>query len=49
LKDPAMIQAQAILAFIITTSLLFGVRVARRQAAQHVLATQELPVHGRRR
>jgi len=49
LKDPAMIQAQAILAFIITTSLLFGVRVARRQAAQHVLATRELPMLGRRR
>nr|WP_275690446.1 MASE1 domain-containing protein [Luteibacter yeojuensis] len=48
-KDPAMIQAQAILAFIITTSLLFGVRVARRQAALHVLAARELPLHGRRR
>jgi len=44
-QDPAMIQAQAILAFIVTTSLLFGVRIARRQAALHLLAAQELPVH----
>jgi glucose-6-phosphate-specific signal transduction histidine kinase len=49
LQDPAMIQTQAILAFIITTSLLFGVRIARRQAALHVLATRELPAHGPRR
>ena len=50
LQDPAMIQAQAILAFIITTSLLFGGRLARRQAAAlHGLAASELPVHGRRR
>jgi glucose-6-phosphate-specific signal transduction histidine kinase len=49
LQDPAMIQAQAILAFIITTSLLFGVRIARRQAAVHVLAHEGLSAHGRRR
>ena len=37
LRDPAMIQAQVVLAFAITTSLLFGVRVARRLAASHPL------------
>jgi glucose-6-phosphate-specific signal transduction histidine kinase len=37
LRDPAMIQAQVVLAFVITTSLLFGVRVARRLAASHPL------------
>lgn len=35
LQDPSMIQAQTILAFVISTSLLFGVRVARRIAASH--------------
>jgi glucose-6-phosphate-specific signal transduction histidine kinase len=37
LRDPAMIQAQVVLAFVISTSLLFGVRVARRLAASHPL------------
>jgi two-component system sensor histidine kinase UhpB len=37
LLDPAMIQAQVVLAFVISTSLLFGVRVARRLAANHPL------------
>ncbi|HVI54505.1 MAG TPA: MASE1 domain-containing protein [Luteibacter sp.] len=37
LRDPAMIQAQVVLAFVISTSLLFGVRVARRLAASHTL------------
>lgn len=37
LRDPAMIQAQVVLAFVISTSLLFGVRVARRLAASHSL------------
>jgi glucose-6-phosphate-specific signal transduction histidine kinase len=36
LQDPAMIQAQTVLAFVLSTSLLFGVRVARRMAASHV-------------
>jgi glucose-6-phosphate-specific signal transduction histidine kinase len=35
LLDPSMIRAQAVLAFTISTSLLFGVRVARRLAASH--------------
>ncbi|MGE7138840.1 MASE1 domain-containing protein [Luteibacter sp. NPDC031894] len=35
LQDPAMIQAQTVLAFVLSTSLLFGVRVARRIAASH--------------
>jgi glucose-6-phosphate-specific signal transduction histidine kinase len=38
LRDPAMMQAQVVLAFVISTSLLFGVRVARRLAASHALA-----------
>ncbi|HXP01252.1 MAG TPA: MASE1 domain-containing protein [Luteibacter sp.] len=33
LQDPAMIQAQTVLAFAISTSLLLGVRIARRIAA----------------
>jgi glucose-6-phosphate-specific signal transduction histidine kinase len=37
LRDPAMIQAQVVLAFVISTSLLFGVKVARRLAAKHPL------------
>jgi two-component system, NarL family, sensor histidine kinase UhpB len=37
LRDPAMIQAQVVLAFVISTSLLFGVRVARRLAASQPL------------
>jgi glucose-6-phosphate-specific signal transduction histidine kinase len=37
LRDPAMIQAQVVLAFVISTSLLFGVKVARRLAAKHSL------------
>lgn len=37
LRDPAMIQAQVVLAFVISTSLLFGVRVARRLAASQSL------------
>jgi len=37
LRDPAIIQAQVVLAFVISTSLLFGVRVARRLAASHPL------------
>lgn len=37
LRDPSMIQAQVVIAFVISTSLLFGVRVARRLAASHTL------------
>lgn len=37
LQDPAMIQAQTVLAFVVSTSLIFGVRVARRLAANHVM------------
>ena len=44
LQDPAMVQAQTVLAFALSTSLLFGVRVARRQAAaRQVLLAQNLP------
>lgn len=44
LQDPAMVQAQTVLAFTLSTSLLFGVRVARRQAAaRQVLLAQNLP------
>lgn len=35
LQDPAMIQAQVVLAFVVSTALLFGMRVARRIAANH--------------
>ncbi|SEW19908.1 MASE1 protein [Luteibacter sp. 329MFSha] len=43
LLDPAMIQAQTVIAFVLSTSLLFGVRVARRQAAaRQVLLAQDL-------
>lgn len=35
LLDPSMIRAQTIVAFTISTSLLFGVRVARRLAVSH--------------
>ena len=45
LRDPAMMQAQVILAFVITTSLLFGVRVARRLAATHPLIAHAGPRH----
>ncbi|MDQ0010985.1 glucose-6-phosphate-specific signal transduction histidine kinase [Luteibacter jiangsuensis] len=38
LQNPAMIQAQVVLAFVISTSLLFGIRVARRMAATHLEA-----------
>lgn len=37
LSDPAVMQAQVVLAFAISTSLLFGVRVARRIAASHAV------------
>lgn len=40
LQDPAMIQAQAVLAFVLSTSLLFGVRVARRMAASHQMGRE---------
>lgn len=49
LRDPAMLQSQAVLAFVITTSLIFAVRVARRQAARQVLETAELSAQGHRR
>jgi len=38
LEDPSMIRAQVVLAFVLSTALLFGVRVARRLAASHVPA-----------
>lgn len=41
LLDPSIIQAQVVLALVLSTSLMFGVRVARRIAASHAL-----PVHG---
>ncbi|MEZ2418501.1 MASE1 domain-containing protein [Luteibacter sp. RCC_6_2] len=44
LQNPAMIQAQVVLAFVISTSLLFGIRVARRIAATH-LETMARPGH----
>lgn len=37
MEDPSMIRAQVVLAFVLSTSLLFGVRVARRLAASHAL------------
>ncbi|MET0505317.1 MAG: MASE1 domain-containing protein [Luteibacter sp.] len=37
MEDPSMIRAQVVVAFTISTSLLFGVRVARRIAASHAL------------
>ena len=44
LQDPAMIQAQTVLAFVLSTSLLFGVRVARRMskhvASEHPMGAQ---------
>lgn len=44
LQDPSMVQAQTVLAFVLSTSFLFGVRVARRQAAaRQVLHAQNLP------
>lgn len=36
LQDPSMIRAQVVLAFVLSTTLLFGVRVARRLATSHV-------------
>lgn len=45
LQNPAMIQAQVVLAFVISTSLLFGIRVARRIAATHVQETLARPGH----
>ena len=45
LRDPAMIQAQVVLAFVISTSLLFGVRVARRLAASHPLVVHASSRH----
>ena len=39
LQDPSMIQAQVVLAFVISTSLIFGVRVARRLAASRFAST----------
>lgn len=41
LQDPAMIQAQAVLSFVISTSLLLGVKVARRIAAALVSRARE--------
>jgi glucose-6-phosphate-specific signal transduction histidine kinase len=41
LTDPLMIQAQVVIALAVTTSLIFGVRVARRMAANHSLALQQ--------
>lgn len=38
LQDPAMIRAQAILAFVASTALIFGVRVAQRIAAARAAA-----------
>ena len=35
LQDPAMIRSQAVLAFVATTALIFGVRVAQRIAQAH--------------
>jgi len=49
LLDPAMIQAQTVLSFAISTSLLFGVRVARRLAivqAESVRAAAAGHPHG---
>lgn len=43
LGDPSMIQAQTILAFAISTSLLFGVRVARRRDAARKAAVRAAP------
>lgn len=40
LQDPSMIRAQVVIAFVLSTALLFGVRVARRMAASHVPAIQ---------
>ncbi len=39
LQDPAMIQAQTVLAFVLSTSLLFGVRVARRMSKRALTET----------
>ncbi|QWT19089.1 MASE1 domain-containing protein [Bacillus sp. NP157] len=38
LQDPAMIRAQAVLAFAASTALIFGVRIARRMAAARATA-----------
>jgi glucose-6-phosphate-specific signal transduction histidine kinase len=45
LRDPSMIQAQVVLAFVISTSLLFGVRVARRIAAARPLVAHAAHRH----
>jgi two-component system sensor histidine kinase UhpB len=45
LQDPAMIQAQTALAFVLSTSLLFGVRVARRIAASHMVREATIVSH----
>jgi glucose-6-phosphate-specific signal transduction histidine kinase len=45
LRDPSMIQAQVVLAFVISTSLLFGLRVARRIAAARPLMAHATPHH----
>ena len=43
LRDPSMIQAQTVLAFVISTSLLFGVRVERRLAARRAKSVRAAP------
>ena len=44
LQDPAMIRSQAILAFVASTALIFGVRVAQRIAAAQRAARNGIPV-----
>jgi glucose-6-phosphate-specific signal transduction histidine kinase len=44
LQDPSMIQAQVVLAFVISTSLLFGVRVARRLAANQFASAHQAAI-----
>lgn len=43
LQDPAMIRSQAILAFVASTALIFGVRVAHRAAAARLAAHPGVP------
>ncbi|KJV36082.1 hypothetical protein VI08_06275 [Luteibacter yeojuensis] len=44
LQDPAMIRSQAVLAFVASTALIFGVRVAQRVAAAQRAARAGMPV-----
>jgi two-component system, NarL family, sensor histidine kinase UhpB len=44
LQDPAMIRSQAVLAFVASTALIFGVRIAQRIAAAQRAARAGLPV-----